>query len=154
MSDEDIIETFSNLLKRIKTLYPDIAYISVIMPRVSGINDDPLNVGSDFSDEFLREIWGDKPYISSGGYTAESAQERSDRTGNLVAFGRMFTSNASLLFVGSLTCTLICLLCQPDLPTRIRKGIPFTKYNRAKFVGGGAEGYIDFPFADEAAVAR
>jgi N-ethylmaleimide reductase len=47
-----------------------------------------------------------------------------------IAFGRHFISN-------------------PDLPARIRHGVPFTPYNRATFYGGEATGYTDYPFHDE-----
>ena len=38
---------------------------------------------------------------------------------------------------------------QPDLPLRIKYGIPFTPYVRATFyVPESPVGYIDYPFAD------
>ena len=39
---------------------------------------------------------------------------------------------------------------QPDLPVRVKKGIPFAPYKRELFYSTGKpEGYIDYPFADE-----
>ncbi|MGX9259749.1 MULTISPECIES: hypothetical protein [Pantoea] len=45
---------------------------------------------------------------------------------DLIAFGRLFTSN-------------------PDLPERIRNAFPLAAYNRDAFFGGGERGYSDFP---------
>lgn len=44
---------------------------------------------------------------------------------DLIAFGRLFTSN-------------------PDLPERIRNGYALTPYDRDTFFGGNAHGYTDF----------
>ena len=45
---------------------------------------------------------------------------------DLVAFGRNFISN-------------------PDLPERLRKGLPLNRYDRSTFYGGDARGYTDYP---------
>jgi N-ethylmaleimide reductase len=45
---------------------------------------------------------------------------------DLVAFGRPFVAN-------------------PDLPTRLRLGLPLAKHQAASLVGGGAAGYTDYP---------
>jgi NADPH2 dehydrogenase len=47
------------------------------------------------SNDFLREIWQPRPFISAGNYTRESAMRAADETGELVAFGRSFISNVS-----------------------------------------------------------
>ena len=41
----------------------------------------------------------------------------------------------------------------PDLPQRLRKGLPLNPYDRATFFGGTDVGYTDYAFHDEAAVA-
>jgi transcriptional regulator GlxA family with amidase domain len=53
---------------------------------------------------------------------------------DLVAFGRRFISN-------------------PDLPERIRKGLPLKRYDRSSFYGSGARGYTDYPTAEAATAA-
>ena len=53
-------------------------------------------LGYSQSNDFLREIWSPRPFISSGGHTRESAFEFAER-GDLVAFGRLFISNVSFL---------------------------------------------------------
>lgn len=43
--------------------------------------------------DFVREIWGSRPFVSAGGYNRELAIETSERTGNLIAFGRHYLAN-------------------------------------------------------------
>jgi len=54
---------------------------------------------------------------------------------DLVAFGRPFIAN-------------------PDLPSRLAKGIPLAHYDPSMLYGGGATGYADYPFADTDAPAE
>jgi N-ethylmaleimide reductase len=67
--------------------------------------------------------------IAAGGFDRASA-EAIVRNGDadFVAFGRYFISN-------------------PDLPARLRDGMPLTPYDRATFYGGDARGYTDYPGA-------
>jgi N-ethylmaleimide reductase len=68
--------------------------------------------------------------IAAGGFDAVSAEAAvAEGHADAVAFGRYFISN-------------------PDLPARIKLGIPFAPYNRATFYGGGAAGYTDYPSHD------
>ena len=41
-------------------------------------------------------------------------------------------------------------LVQPDLPLRLKKGIPLNTADPRTFYGNGAKGYTDYPFAEEA----
>jgi len=53
------------------------------------------------SNDFLRTIWKDNIWISAGGYTRDSAMKHADERGELIAFGRYYTSNvrsASVIF--------------------------------------------------------
>ena len=49
------------------------------------------------SNEFLREIWGEKVFIAAGGYTPQTAAETVEAKGGLIAFGRHYISNVSFL---------------------------------------------------------
>jgi NADH:flavin oxidoreductase / NADH oxidase family len=70
--------------------------------------------------------------IAAGGFGADSAEAIVASGGaTLVAFGRRFISN-------------------PDLPERLRRGLPLNRYDRATFYGGGARGYVDYPPAEVA----
>ena len=48
---------------------------------------------TDQSNDFLREIWQPRPFISAGGYTAELALEVAENKGDLIAAGRLFIAN-------------------------------------------------------------
>jgi N-ethylmaleimide reductase len=68
--------------------------------------------------------------IYTGKYDIDRAEE-AIRNGwaDLVSFGRPFIAN-------------------PDLPYRLKNRIPLNDPDRCTFFGGGAKGYIDYPFAD------
>jgi N-ethylmaleimide reductase len=48
----------------------------------------------------------------------------------MVAFGRHFIAN-------------------PDLPRRLKEGLPLNPYRRDTFYYGGVTGYLDYPAFDE-----
>ena len=106
----------------------DLAYLHIIEPRVKGgqtLHADHPPVAA----AGLRKIFNG-PIIAAGGFDREGAikiVEEGDA--DLVAFGRQFISN-------------------PDLPERLRSGIPLNPYNRATFYSAGPEGYIDYPSHD------
>jgi N-ethylmaleimide reductase len=70
--------------------------------------------------------------IAAGGFNRDSA-EAIIASGNadLVAFGRHFISD-------------------PDLPERLRRGLPLNRYDRTTFYGGDGRGYVDYPPAEVA----
>lgn len=135
MGMEEPKPTFAYLVQQIKHLHPSFAYIHVVEPRIVGSNDGD-EVYPDASNDFLREIWSPKRFITAGGYgskleAAFSAAEKQE--GELVAFGRYFLST-------------------PDLPVRLRKGLPLNPYNRDTFYlagNGSGLGCTDYPFATE-----
>ena len=93
MGMEDPKPTFSYFVSQAKERFPELAYLHAIEPRVAGIDDRESSDGD--SNEFLREIWGDKAFISAGGYTPETAAETVEAKGGLIAFGRHYISNVS-----------------------------------------------------------
>ena len=93
MRMEDPRPTFAHFVSRAKERFPDLAYLHVVESRVSGIEDRESSGGE--SNEFLREIWGDKAFIAAGGYTPETAAETVEARGGLVAFGRHYIANVS-----------------------------------------------------------
>ncbi|KAH8110925.1 NADH:flavin oxidoreductase/NADH oxidase [Phellopilus nigrolimitatus] len=130
----DPVPTFSHLVRRIRESYPRFSYINIVEPRAAGDNDRVVQAGE--SNDFLRAIWktpeseaNGSVYVAAGGYKPETALETAETKGDLVAFGRYYISN-------------------PDLPVRIRKGIPFTPYDRKTFYSPGLVGYTDQKFAD------
>jgi N-ethylmaleimide reductase len=108
-----------------------LAWLHFIEPRSSGAGRAEVNHQNVPSAmKLFRPLWRGV-LISAGGFDAASAEAAvGSGHADAIAFGRHFISN-------------------PDLPARIRHGIPFTPYNRATFYGGGAAGYTDYPFHEE-----
>ncbi|KAJ6453559.1 FMN-linked oxidoreductase, partial [Mycena sanguinolenta] len=135
MGMADPVPTFSYIISEIKRRFPDFAYIHLIEPRIAAHEDvDKSAENAMQSNDFLRDIWGDRPLISGGGFSRETALELTDKHKNaLVAFGRHFIAN-------------------PDLPLRLEKNIPLHPYDRATFYLPGLDaptGYTDQPFAGQ-----
>ena len=110
-----------------------LAYLSLVESRAQNDGVDSKATGSL---DFLIDIWGHtSPILICGGYKAESAVQlvasRARQADIAVVFSRWFISN-------------------PDLPYRIRNGIPFSKYNRDDFYRAMSPvGYIDQPFSEQ-----
>ncbi|NVN09629.1 alkene reductase [Nguyenibacter vanlangensis] len=104
-----------------------LAYLHVIEPRVKGDDDkvDSLD-HPPVASAFLRNHFSG-PIIAAGGFRDAAGAEETLQRGDadLIAFGRWFTSN-------------------PDLPERLRRGLPLTKYDRSAFWGGDGRAYVDF----------
>jgi 2,4-dienoyl-CoA reductase-like NADH-dependent reductase (Old Yellow Enzyme family) len=75
------------------------------------------------------------PLVLNSDYDGEKAQAALDSgVADAIAFGRTFLAN-------------------PDLPARLRAGIPLTKDNMATWYSQGPEGYTDYPVAEMAGAA-
>ena len=103
-----------------------LAYLHVIEPRIKG--NELIGGGqAPVASQRMRNIFNGK-IIAAGGFepdTAEAIIERGDA--DLVAFGRHFLAN-------------------PDLPKRIRLGLPLNAYDRKTFYTFDFHGYTDYPF--------
>ncbi|KAH9002521.1 hypothetical protein EDB83DRAFT_2602433 [Lactarius deliciosus] len=132
MGMKDPLPTFTALIERIRDAHPSFAYIHIIEPRVDGTTDgDVTDENWAQSNEALRKIWGDRPYIAAGGMDGAAAINTVEKYGGLVAFGRHF-------------------IAKPDLPLRLKEGFSLTRYNRDTFyTTEAATGYIDYPFAKD-----
>jgi N-ethylmaleimide reductase len=108
-----------------------LAYLHFIEPRSSGAGRAEVNWQNVPSAMVLfRPIWKGV-LITAGGFTGEAADAAiGEGHADAIAFGRIFISN-------------------PDLPRRLREGLPLTPYNRATFYGGEAAGYTDYPVYGE-----
>jgi N-ethylmaleimide reductase len=99
----------------------DIAFLHVSEPDWAG--------GPAYSDGFREQLRAafPGPIIGAGAYDVDKA-ERLLEAGlvDAVAFGRAFIAN-------------------PDLPERIRRGLPLNDPDKTTFYGGGAAGYTDYP---------
>jgi N-ethylmaleimide reductase len=108
-----------------------LAYLHIIEPRIKG-NVLVAEGQGPIASEQLRKIFKGK-IIAAGGFepdTAEAIVEKDDA--DLVTFGRYFISN-------------------PDLPKRIKLGLPLNDYDRDTFYTFDARGYTDYPFYGEQA---
>ncbi|KAI0331395.1 NADH:flavin oxidoreductase/NADH oxidase [Cubamyces sp. BRFM 1775] len=125
----DPIPTFTYMVSHLVSDYPNLAYLHVVEPGISGGTDGVAH--PDESNDFIRKIWLPRPLVSVGGYTRDKALRVAEQTGQLIAFGRAFVSN-------------------PDLPGRLLKNISLAEWDRESFyTPEDPHGYIDYPTADE-----
>ncbi|KAI0742949.1 NADH:flavin oxidoreductase/NADH oxidase [Daedaleopsis nitida] len=130
MRMSDPVPTFSYLVSRLAADHPNLSYLHVVEPGLAGNLDIDPQAGE--SNEFIRKIWSPRPLVSAGGYTREKAIKVAEETGQLIAFGRAYSSN-------------------PDLPLRLLKNIPLMEWDVSTlYLFEDPHGYIDFPFADSA----
>lgn len=125
MHDSDPTATFRYLVGQLNVF--DLAYLHVIEPRIVGPEDREAGYYAEpVASRDLRAFYHGK-IIAAGGFKPEDAGITLQKgEADLIAFGRLFTSN-------------------PDLPERIRNAFPLTAYNRDAFFGGDGQGYTDFP---------
>jgi N-ethylmaleimide reductase len=124
MSDSNPQALFAYVAEQLNRF--GLAYLHIIEPRVKG-NVVIVEGQAPVASQQLRKIFKGK-ILAAGGFepeTAEAIVEKGDA--DAVAFGRHFISN-------------------PDLPERIKLGLPLSKYDRDTFYTFDARGYTDYPF--------
>jgi N-ethylmaleimide reductase len=127
--DSDPATTYGRAIRALDPL--GLAYLHLIEPRVSGATDGDPDAGP--VAPLFRPLWHG-PLIVAGGFDRAKADAvLADGTADAVAFGRMYISN-------------------PDLAERLRDDVPFARYDRSTFYGGGAEGYTDYPAQRETVI--
>ncbi|MGY3440443.1 MULTISPECIES: alkene reductase [unclassified Bradyrhizobium] len=131
--EADPMPLYSHAIKALDKF--GLAYLHFIEPRASGTGRaevDWQNVPSAMV--LYRPMWSGV-LITAGNFVGETAASAvADGHADAIAFGRYFISN-------------------PDLPRRLQRGYPLTKYNRATFYAGEEKGYTDYPEHDELAQA-
>ena len=123
MSDSDAKGLFTYVVKHLNRF--GLAYLHIVEPRVKG-NVVVAEGQGPIAAEYLRTVYTGR-IVAAGGFepdTAEAVVTKGDA--DLVAFGRYFVSN-------------------PDLPMRIKQGLPLSDYDRSTFYTFDARGYIDYP---------
>jgi N-ethylmaleimide reductase len=123
MSDTDSAALFEHVATQLNR--HDLAYLHLIEPRVSGSEVIHRGQGAVAAKQ-LRPIFKGKLIAAGGFEPASAAASVADGTVDAVAFGRHFVSN-------------------PDLPRRIRDGLPLAGYDRSTFYTFDARGYTDYP---------
>ena len=102
-----------------------LAYLHVVRPNGHGGNAADVARGNRIV-AGMRAAF-DGAFIANGDFTPEEAAEWvASGKADAIAFGRLFIAN-------------------PDLPTRIAAGGPYTTADRNSFYGGSAAGYTDYP---------
>jgi N-ethylmaleimide reductase len=126
MSDSNPNALFSYLAEKLNDY--GLAYLHLIEPRIGGSEVVRVGEGA-VASEKARSIFNGK-LIAAGGFEPATAEQivASGRV-DAVAFGRYFVSN-------------------PDLPFRIREGLPLSSYDRGTFYTFDAHGYTDYPVYD------
>ncbi|KAF5316371.1 hypothetical protein D9619_006875 [Psilocybe cf. subviscida] len=122
MKMKDPKPQFTHFVSALKASYPDFSYIHLVESE-----DEPSAIEE--SNDFIRDIWLPRPLVTCQNYNRDTAIKQSEKTGELIAFGKWFIAN-------------------PDLPDRIEKDIPFTPFNVNTFYTSTEEGYTDYPFAE------
>lgn len=89
--------------------------------------------------------------ITAGGYYRKEGIEQSEKTNELIGFGRLFISNVSQTLHVLRTYSHSFVL-QPDLPIRLRDDLPLQKWlHDFYYVPDEPHGYTDYPFVGEGA---
>jgi len=128
MSDSDPKGLFTYVASELAKL--KLAYLHLIEPRINGNIEDPSRNQEPVASRLIRKYYGGT-IIAAGGFDGNSAEEILQAgDADLVAFGRHFIAN-------------------PDLPRRLREGLPLNAYHRDSFFGGTEIGYTDYPSFEE-----
>ncbi len=103
----------------------DLAYVHLVEPSTP---KPPVAGDGEPSQVFggIREAF-DGALVANGNYNEDTAADAIERGyADLIAFGRAFLAN-------------------PDLPRRLREGLPINVPDESTFYNGDAEGYTDYP---------
>ena len=120
---DDPVATYRYLIGELNKL--DFSFVE-IMKRSPMFPLLPHNPQADELELFGTMV--EKTLIAGTGYTAESGEKELEKgIADLIAFGAPFLAN-------------------PDLPRRFALGAELNAPDRATMFGGGAQGYIDYPF--------
>jgi N-ethylmaleimide reductase len=127
-ADPDPEDTFGYIARKLNDA--GLAYIHVINPAVPALEQGiELPAPARSMLEMIRRTYKGTLMIA-GGFSHDTAESwlREGRA-DVIAFGRKFIANA-------------------DLPERFRENAPLNRDDPTTYYGGGAEGYIDYPYRD------
>ncbi|KAJ5257238.1 hypothetical protein N7478_013342 [Penicillium angulare] len=114
-------------------------YVHMVEPRFDEVLDEKAKIDSLPSEKPSLDVF--RPTLKKGGIAlmvngnfnaSNSGSKLLNDGADAVAFGRYFISN-------------------PDLPRRLKEGLPLNKYDRSTFYGASLpeKGYTDYPFYSE-----
>lgn len=129
------IPTYTHIIAELAKRHSGLAYIHLIeatRDSAGKVSTQSLDEGVTVSNDFAYQLWSPRPYLTAGGYDANSASETVEKLENAaIVIGRPFIAN-------------------PDLPTRIRSGLELAISDPSTHYTPGPEaviGYIDYPTA-------
>jgi N-ethylmaleimide reductase len=125
--DSDPQALYGHVVSRLAPL--GLAYVHVIEGETGGARE-PEDCVPPFDYGALREAFPGAWMVNNGYDRALAMQTVATGDADLVAFGVPFIAN-------------------PDLVRRLHENAPLNEPDPSSFYGGGAEGYIDYPFLDE-----
>ena len=124
MSDSHPSAIFGYLIEALNRY--NIAFIHM----VEGITGGPREFGG-FDFQAMRKLFKGQ-YIANNGYDRDLAiAALQSGAADFIAFGKLYIAN-------------------PDLVERLRRNAPLNTPDQATFYGGGAKGYTDYPFLQDA----
>lgn len=131
MADPDKAEVFTHVVRQLSGR--GLAYLHLVTPGAGG----PGTGTSEQLTVSMEDLVGlfDGPVISTGQHTAETAASALEQGCAAVGFGRAF-------------------IAHPDLPYRLRHGLPLAEPDRRTMYAGGAEGYTTYPTSHASAPAQ
>ena|SRR5579862_208761 len=153
--DSNPVVHWSYYCRQLRTF--GLAYVHIIEPRedlfaspeekIKILNERAKNSGTAVEDwmslkAFRRELGGEGGTVmfSAGGYNSENPFETVEKgETDAIVYGRCAQRYFML--------TDRWFISNPDLPLRIKEGIPLNKYDRSTFYTHGPEGYITYPRA-------
>ncbi|KAJ5585256.1 uncharacterized protein N7459_005056 [Penicillium hispanicum] len=112
------------------------AYVHMVEPRFDEVLDEEAKIDSLVGDKPSLDVFrptlkkGGIAFLAAGNFNAENAGPKLIGDGaDAVVFGRYFIAN-------------------PDLPRRLKEGLPLNAYDRSTFYGADPpeKGYTDYPF--------
>ena len=128
MGDDTPEATFSQIVRELNAL--QLAYLHLVEPAVVGtVKDENHDPRWDSIMQLLRQEWKGVLMVAGGYDPVTAEQALASGRADMVAFGRPFIAN-------------------PDLPRRIREGLPLNEPDPSTFFGGDEHGYIDYPAYD------
>lgn len=120
------VETYTYLIEQLNKL--DFAYVELM--KRSPFFPSPAHYPADDEVELFGKMIK-KTVIANTGYDKAKAEAELEKgIASLISFGTLFLAN-------------------PDLPKRFKKDASLNQPDRATMFGGGAQGYIDYPFMDK-----
>lgn len=126
MTDPVKAELFTHVVSQLSGR--GLAYLHLVEPKAGG----PGTGTSEQIGMSIEDLVGlfAGPVIRTGRHTAETAAAALEQGCAAVGFGRAF-------------------IAHPDVPHRLRHGLPLSEPNRKTMYAGGAEGYTTYPTSDQ-----